>query len=81
MEAGCQAVEIAVERKSCNCVRCYFSSCGQNDWISSRLLEAPLGSMLTAKVHMFSQSVLCTGPKAKKIKLEAKAGRVFSFCI
>ena len=32
-----------------------------DDWKYDLLLEEPLGSMLTAQVHVFSDSVFCTG--------------------
>ena len=36
-------------------------TCGE--W-KNHLLEEPTGSMLTARVHVFSESVFCTGPGA-----------------
>ena len=33
-------------------------------WNNHQLLEEPIGSMITAKEHVVSDSVLCTGPGA-----------------
>ena len=37
------------------------------------LLEEPVGSMLTSKVHVFSDSVFCTGPGALKAEAVMKS--------
>ena len=48
------------------CDECEFAaeSLADDKWKNHLLFGEPMGSMLTAEVHAFSDSVLCTGPGA-----------------